>query len=132
MIDIDDFKLYNDTEGHLAGDEILKHISNIAKESLRVIDIIARFGGEEFAVIMPQTDKEEAFLVAERIRISIKERLPHTWKNFPRDAITISIGVAAFPSDGKDSKDLINSADKALYMGKKEGKDRTVVWKDHP
>jgi diguanylate cyclase (GGDEF)-like protein len=128
IIDIDDFKLFNDTEGHLAGDEVLKNIANLAKESLRVIDVIARFGGEEFIVIMPQTEKEEAFLVAERIRKSVKEQLPHTWKVFPRDNITITAGVAIFPSDGKDRKELIRNADKALYKGKMEGKDKTALY----
>ena len=128
MIDIDDFKLFNDTEGHLAGDEILKNIANIAKDSLRIIDVIARFGGEEFAVIMPQTDKDEAFMVTERIRKSIAEYLPRTWNIFPNDAITISIGIASFPSDGNDRKSLIRNTDKALYTAKIKGKDRTVVW----
>jgi diguanylate cyclase (GGDEF)-like protein len=128
MIDIDDFKLFNDTEGHLAGDEILKNIANIAKDSLRIIDVIARFGGEEFAVIMPQTDKDEAFMVTERIRKSIAEYLPRTWNVFPNDAITISIGIASFPSDGNDRKSLIRNTDKALYTAKIKGKDRTVVW----
>ena len=128
IIDIDDFKLFNDTEGHLAGDDVLKNIANIAKESLRVIDVIARFGGEEFIVIMPQTEKEEAFLVAERIRKSVKEQLPHTWKVFPRENITITAGVATFPSDGKDRKELIRNADKALYKGKMEGKDKTALY----
>ena len=128
MIDIDDFKLFNDTEGHLAGDEILKNIAHLAKESLRVSDVIARFGGEEFAVIMPQTEKGEALLVAERIRHSVRELLPRMWRTFPKDSITITIGVATFPIDGKDRKELIRSADKALYRGKMEGKDRIVSW----
>jgi diguanylate cyclase (GGDEF)-like protein len=128
MIDIDDFKLFNDTEGHLAGDEVLKSIANIAKDSLRVIDVIARFGGEEFAVIMPQTEKDEASLVAERIRKSVKEQLPRTWKTFPRDNITISIGIATFPDDGRDRKEVIRNCDKALYRAKMEGKDKTVLW----
>ena len=129
MIDIDDFKLFNDSEGHLAGDEILKCIANIAKDSLRVIDVIARIGGEEFSVIMPQTEKDEALLVAERIRSSLKELLPRTWKNFPRDTITVSIGIATFPNDGKERKELIRNSDKALYAAKMEGKDRTVLCK---
>lgn len=128
MMDIDEFKLFNDTEGHLAGDEVLKSIANIAKDSLRVIDVIARFGGEEFAVIMPQTEKDEAFLVAERIRKSVKEQLPRTWKIFPRDNVTISIGIATFPDDGKDRKEVIRNSDKALYRAKMEGKDKTVLW----
>jgi diguanylate cyclase (GGDEF)-like protein len=128
MIDVDNFKLFNDSEGHLAGDEVLKSIANIAKDCLRVIDVIARFGGEEFAVIMPQTAKDEAFLVAERIRQSVKEQLPATWKRFPEDSITISIGIACFPSDGNDRKLLIRNADRALYRAKMSGKDRTVIW----
>jgi len=128
MIDIDDFKLFNDTEGHLAGDEVLKNIANIAKESTRVIDIISRFGGEEFAIIMPQTEKDEAFFVGERIRKSAKEQLLHTWRTFPKESITITVGVATFPSDGRGMKELIRNADKALYKGKKEGKDKTVLY----
>ncbi len=128
MMDIDDFKLFNDTEGHLAGDEVLKSIAKIAKDSLRVIDVIARFGGEEFAVIMPQTKKDEAFLVAERIRKSFKEQLPRTWKTFPLDNMTLSIGIATFPDDGKDREEVIRNSDKALYMAKTGGKDKTVLW----
>lgn len=128
MIDIDDFKVFNDSEGHLAGDEILKNIANITKECLRVSDVLARFGGEEFTVIMPQTDKDEAFLVAERIRQSIKEQIPKFWSSFPKDTITVTIGIAAYPYDGKEIKELIRCADKALYKGKIEGKDKTVLW----
>ena len=128
MIDIDDFKLFNDTEGHLAGDEVLKYIANSAKECLRVIDVIARFGGEEFAVIMPQTEKDEAFLVAERIRNTVKEKFPFARTAFPRDSITVSIGISTFPYDGKERKELIRHSDKALYRAKMEGKDRTIPW----
>jgi diguanylate cyclase (GGDEF)-like protein len=129
MIDIDDFKLFNDSEGHLAGDEMLKCIANIAKDSLRVIDVIARIGGEEFSVIMPQTEKDEALLVAERIRSSLRQQLPRTWKHFPKDTITVSIGIATFPQDGRERKDLIRNSDKALYAAKMEGKDRTLLFK---
>ena len=129
MLDIDDFKLFNDTEGHLSGDDVLRRIANIAKDSLRVIDVISRFGGEEFAVIMPQTEREEAFLVAERIRKSIKEQLTNSWDAFPKETITVSIGIATFPSDGMNRKELIQNTDRALYKAKMEGKDRTVVYK---
>jgi diguanylate cyclase (GGDEF)-like protein len=133
MLDIDDFKLFNDTEGHLSGDEVLKNIANIAKESTRVIDIMARFGGEEFAIIMPQTEKDEAFFVAERIRKSVREQLFHSWTYFPKEHITVTVGIATFPSDGKGMKDLIQNADRALYKGKKDGKDRTLLYsKDGP
>jgi len=128
ILDIDDFKIFNDTEGHLAGDEILKIIADISRDSLRSIDIIARFGGEEFSLIMPQTDREEAYLVAERVRKNIKELTPKTWKNFPQERITVSVGVATFPADGKDLKTLIRNVDKSLYRAKMQGKDRTVIW----
>ncbi|MFZ5906107.1 MAG: diguanylate cyclase [Nitrospirota bacterium] len=130
MIDIDDFKLFNDTEGHLAGDEILKSVAYGAKECLRVIDVFARFGGEEFVALMPQTTKEEAFMVAERIRLWFREGIPHTWDTYPREHLTVSIGIATFPHDGEDRKALLRNADKALYRAKMEGKDRVVPWSD--
>jgi diguanylate cyclase (GGDEF)-like protein len=128
MFDIDDFKLFNDTEGHLAGDMALKEIANIAHKSLRSNDIICRFGGEEFVVLMPQTDKEEAFIVAERIRNNIKEFLTRTWEKFPYESVTVSIGVSSFPEDGKDGESLIHNADLALYKAKAEGKNKTVLY----
>jgi len=130
MFDIDDFKLFNDTEGHLAGDSVLKELARIARRCVRVNDILSRFGGEEFAIIMPQTDKEEAFVVAERIRKSIKESLMHKWKKFPRPGITVSTGIASFPDDGKSVDELTESADAALYKAKSTGKDRTVISSD--
>jgi len=128
IFDIDDFKLFNDTEGHLAGDEVLKAVAEISKESLRSIDIISRFGGEEFSIIMPQTNREEALLVAERVRKNIRDLLPASWKAFPHDRVTVSVGLATFPADGKDAKTLIRNVDKALYRAKLTGKDKTVVW----
>ena len=128
IFDLDDFKLFNDTEGHLAGDEVLRAVGEISRESLRSIDIISRFGGEEFSIIMPQTDREEALLVAERVRKNIRESMPVKWKVFPRNCITVSMGLATFPADGKDAITLIRNVDKALYKAKLAGKDRTVVW----
>lgn len=128
MIDIDDFKLFNDTEGHVAGDEVLKAIRHISRESLRSIDVIARYGGEEFTVIMPETEKEEAFLVAERTRKNIQELLSGRWEKFPLKDLTVSIGISSFPSDGKVASTLIRHADKALYQAKVSGKNRTVLW----
>lgn len=127
ILDIDDFKIFNDTEGHLAGDEVLKAIGHIARKSLRSIDVLARYGGEEFAVIMPGTEKEEAFPVAERTRKKIRELMSGRWENFPHRGITVSIGIASFPSDGRDAGMLIKNADKALYKAKSRGKDRTIV-----
>jgi diguanylate cyclase (GGDEF)-like protein len=126
ILDIDDFKLFNDSEGHLAGDEILKAVADISRDSVRSIDILSRIGGEEFAIIMPQTDTEEAFLVAERVRKNIRELIPKTWKKFPKKNITVSIGIASYPKDGKDPKNIIKAADKSLYRAKIQGKDRTI------
>jgi len=128
FLDIDDFKVFNDTEGPNAGDGILKALADIARKSIRSIDIIARFGGEKFSIIMPETESEEAFLVLERVRINIKALIPSAWKNFPREKITVSTGLATFPEDGKDANTLIRNVDRALYGAKLQGKDRTVVW----
>jgi diguanylate cyclase (GGDEF)-like protein len=127
IADIDDFRLFNDAEGHLAGDNVLKEIARIARECIRVYDILSRFGGEEFGIVMPQTDKEEAFVVAERIRENIKASLMNRYKKFPRPSITVSIGIASFPLDGRSMDELIESVDAALYKAKSTGKDRTVV-----
>jgi len=117
MIDIDNFKAFNYTHGHQAGDAILREISRIFKDVSRKIDPVARYGGEEFGIILPITKKEEALVLAERIRKAV-ETSPGL-KN-----ITISIGVASFPEDGEKKEDLISSADKALYEAKRLGKNR--------
>lgn len=131
IFDIDNFKLFNDTEGHLAGDNVLKELARITNGCLRANDIIARFGGEEFAVLMPQTDneKKEAFVVAERIRENIRASLTRKWEKFPYPCITVSIGISSFPDDGKSIDELIKSADIALYKAKAMGRDRTVIFR---
>ena len=129
MFDIDDFKVFNDSEGHLAGDAVLKEIAHIAKKSLRADDVICRFGGEEFAVIMPQTAKEEAFVVAERLRNNIKNLVTCRWERFPNKHITISLGISSYPVDGNNIEELIRSADESLYKAKATGKDKTVIFK---
>ncbi len=117
MIDIDDFKAFNDGYGHQAGDSIIREISGIFRDVSRKIDIIARYGGEEFGIILPLTKKEEALVLAERIRKAVEINL--ALKN-----ITISIGLASFPENGDTKEDLIAKADKALYEAKKLGKNR--------
>ncbi len=128
MLDIDDFKIFNDSEGHLAGDNVLKDVARIARDCLRANDIISRFGGEEFAVLMPQTNKKEAFAVAERIRENIKASLCGKWEKFPHPCITVSIGMASFPNDGASANELIKNADTALYKAKSSGKNKTVIY----
>lgn len=128
IVDIDDFKLFNDTEGHLYGDDILKSCASIMDNTIRTNDILARFGGEEFAIIMPQTQKAEAFYVAERIRENIKNMISPTYKNLPQKNITVSIGIATYPDCGEPINNLIKYADMALYKAKVLGKDQTAVW----
>ncbi len=120
MIDIDNFKQYNDSYGHIRGDQVLKKIGAAIKENCRKIDIVCRYGGEEFSLILPSNNKRESRLLAERIRTSI-EKNPILKYNF-----TISIGVATFPQDHTEKKELLQKADAALYRAKNKGKNCTV------
>jgi diguanylate cyclase (GGDEF)-like protein len=128
MIDIDCFKLYNDSYGHLEGDECLKKVAEALGGNLRRAgDVLARYGGEEFAVIMPETDDEGAEVVAERLRLSIQEAgIPHD-KSPVIDYVTVSLGTATvIPGTETSPKALIAAADKALYQAKQEGRNRTI------
>jgi len=126
MIDADHFKLINDQHGHLAGDQVLKEISNIIQENVREIDIVGRFGGEEFCVVLPDTDTEGARFVAERIRKSAEKRLIKAYDSTLR--VTLSIGLAIYPSDGKLVDEIIDKADWALYRAKSEGRNCVVAF----
>lgn len=128
MMDIDDFKVLNDTEGHPAGDHALREIAMTITGCIRANDILVRVGGEEFALIMPQTSKDEAFNVLERIRNHVSV-MPLGAGSGPVRNITISTGIAMFPECGKSPEDLILQADRALYSAKAFGKNQTVVWK---
>ncbi|MBU4589579.1 MAG: sensor domain-containing diguanylate cyclase [Candidatus Omnitrophica bacterium] len=120
MIDIDDFKKFNDTNGHQAGDAMLRSISSILKKISKRIDIVARYGGEEFVILLPATKKQEAIVLAERLRKSVEEN-----KNL--NGITISLGVASFPEDSEEKETLISHADKALYKAKRTGKNKVCT-----
>jgi diguanylate cyclase (GGDEF)-like protein len=123
MIDIDDFKIYNDTLGHQAGDQILKDLALILKNQSRKMDYVCRYGGEEFTVILPQTDKREAFFIAERLRdIIAKYHFVHE-EILPSKILTISLGVSTFPDNGASASELITTCDKALYQAKYKGKN---------
>lgn len=128
MLDIDHFKHVNDTYGHLFGDKIIRGIAETAKSKVRGQDSVARLGGEEFAVLLTETDIAGAKIVAEHFRQSIekgKVRRLDTQEQI--SGITISIGVAAF-ANGKGIVDLIDQADKALYQSKQQGRNRTTVF----
>ena len=124
-IDIDDFKIYNDTLGHQAGDKILKNLAQLLRNQSRKMDYVCRYGGEEFMIILPQTDKEEAFMIAERIRKDI-QKYPFIKEGvFPHKQLTVSLGLATFPKDGLQPAELITSSDKSLYQAKNKGKNNT-------
>jgi diguanylate cyclase (GGDEF)-like protein len=120
MCDVDHFKDYNDAFGHPAGDEVLRMLAAILRESTRDVDCAARYGGEEFGVILHDTDLPRAMEVAERIR----KRVEST--EFPSRSITISIGVAEFPKDATDANALVEIADEALYIAKNAGRNQVV------
>lgn len=122
MIDVDNFKSYNDSFGHPAGDLALKMVAAAMKETLRADDVAARFGGEEFAILLPRTNVEEAAAIAERIR----SRVEHT--GFQHRRITISIGIAGYNSEFETSKDWISAADLALYEAKHLGRNNVQIY----
>jgi diguanylate cyclase (GGDEF)-like protein len=125
MLDIDDFKQFNDTFGHPQGDLVLREVAKVLRESSREIDEPARYGGEELAVALPGTDIEGAFRLAERVRNRIASlAIPRT--DGPGTLnVTASLGVAALPASANDKDDLIAAADAALYQAKRSGKNRT-------
>ena len=125
IIDIDSFKLYNDTWGHPAGDARLRAIADLLRANVRNPDIAARYGGEEFALLLPFTDKAGAMLLAERLRYAAEANSPRGFTaNGSTSGHTLSIGVASFPEDGTTSAQLLFAADNAELMAKRLGKNR--------
>ncbi len=119
MLDIDHFKRLNDEFGHLLGDEVLRQVSSLFSQQLRKIDVVCRFGGEEFAVLLPQTSAEQAFSVAEKLR---REVAGYRFPGVPR-AVTISAGAAAHPIHGATRDEVVKAADAALYTAKQAGRN---------
>lgn len=126
MIDVDHFKSYNDQFGHPAGDDALKTVGHVIRDTLRGADVAARYGGEEFAVLLPQTSGEEAAAIAERIRHNIAETL------FPHRRVTTSIGIASCSAELCSVIDIVAAADKALYEAKHQGRNRVLAFDDVP
>lgn len=124
MLDIDKFKAINDTYGHRKGDEILTNMCQVIKSNIRDTDLIGRYGGEEFVLVFPNTNKETAFVICEKIRLAVKN------SNFLKDDrdVTISLGIATFPELGLVEEELIEKADQALYASKNSGRNRTTIW----
>ncbi|MBV9521914.1 MAG: diguanylate cyclase, partial [Alphaproteobacteria bacterium] len=131
MFDIDRFKLVNDTYGHLAGDAVLCELASRAQHHVRSFDLVGRYGGEEFLVLMPETNLQAALVVAERLRLAIAEApfiLSELGKELP---VTVSIGVATTLEHGDSPTDLLRRADEALYAAKNGGRNRVESWPLH-
>ncbi len=122
MIDVDEFKSFNDNFGHLEGDKALQVVGSCLKETLRDEDVAARYGGEEFSILLPQTTSEKAAIIGERVR----ERVEQTC--FPNRQVTISIGIASCSLRLNSAEDLVSAADKALYEAKRSGKNKVQVY----
>ena len=130
MIDIDDFKIYNDLNGHQAGDLALQIAGHCLKASLRSADVASRYGGEEFCILLPQTSLNEAAVIAERIRLRVAEaRFPHGLGQ-PLGTVTISVGISTFSKLIDTAEKVIAAADRALYIAKSKGKNRVELYQE--
>jgi diguanylate cyclase (GGDEF)-like protein len=128
MIDIDDFKLYNDRNGHQAGDRALEIVAQCLRAALRKVDVASRYGGEEFSILLPQTDLQEAGVIADRIRRRISEtKFPHGNAQ-PLGSVTVSIGLSSYSAALDSAEAVIRAADRALYHAKSHGKNRAYAY----
>jgi diguanylate cyclase (GGDEF)-like protein len=131
VMDVDHFKNFNDTRGHLAGDEVLVSISETLRSSCRRIDTLARFGGEEFVVVLPNADLDHGREACQRLRYTVEHKEFPGEETQPGGTVTISIGVASYPADGTSFDQLLAVADERLYASKKAGRNR-VAWGTAP
>lgn len=128
MIDVDHFKCYNDTHGHPMGDQLLVTLGRILQENVRLVDTVVRYGGEEFAIILTDTDSEGALVAARRI-LAVVEAHPFPGRaTQPGGKITVSMGIANFPADAETKEELIQRADKALYFVKTRNKNSVQLY----
>ncbi len=130
MMDVDDFKRVNDVHGHVVGDEALHMTSDVIRASIREIDVACRYGGEEFAIILPETSRAGAFIVSERIRLDVGEIFNMRPVGDPRIDLSVSGGIAIYPTDSNSAEGLVRMADKALYRSKHDGKNQITLHAD--
>jgi len=124
MLDVDNLKTYNDAFGHLAGSRSLTELADLLRLAARSVDIIAKYGGDEFSVILPHTEADGAVQFARRV---IEAVSGHFFEGDPRKRLTISMGIATFPQSAQDGTNLLKMADRALYQAKHNGKNRYAV-----
>lgn len=128
MVDIDHFKNYNDTYGHLRGDHALKKLARALEANLRKADLVARYGGEEFLILLPETEKDAAAQVGEKLRKSVDEvDFNEDRPRLGRGKLTITVGVSSLPGDAEEALTLLDLADKALYFGKARGRNQVCT-----
>src|SRR3954452_21303005 len=132
MADLDLLRDINNTYGHLAGDAVLRGISEVFRQQLRHYDVPARFGGEEFSILLPETPPDQAFEIADRIRRNVAAKLFEVETSSEPIRATISMGVAGFPRDGHDMNELVHQADLAVYRAKLQGRNRVLDASDEP
>ena len=130
MLDLDHFKQYNDTHGHLRGDEVLRGVGGLLLGNTRRADVVARFGGEEFVVLLPEISKQAGALVAEKIRSALAQYPFYGKEQQPGGRLTVTIGLAAYPTDSDNGVELVDIADRALYVGKQQGGNAVIVTPD--
>jgi diguanylate cyclase (GGDEF)-like protein len=128
MIDVDNLKSYNDRHGHMRGSHLLKEIAALLAAEVRSFDLVAKYGGDEFTLILPQTEREGAMIVGERVRVAVEG---HTFPLAAPRSITVSLGVAVFPNDAADASGLIQASDRALYQAKQQGRNRVETIEDN-
>ena len=128
LFDIDHFKHYNDGQGHLAGNEVLKRIATILRAEAREVDLVARYGGEELVIVLPEATRRDATTLAERIRTRIWETHFEHMETQPLGRLSVSAGVATFPVDARDDTELIRRSDQSLYEAKAQGRNRVVSY----
>lgn len=124
MLDVDDFKAFNDRYGHVAGDVALADIARALQSAVRDVDLVARYGGEEFSIVLPETDAAGAFVAAEKVREAVSESVLRGPEGEKCTAVTVSIGLATYPTHAHDREGLLREADDALYQAKCGGKNR--------
>ncbi|OGC02956.1 MAG: hypothetical protein A3G35_18300 [candidate division NC10 bacterium RIFCSPLOWO2_12_FULL_66_18] len=124
MLDLDDFKGYNDTHGHLRGDEALKEVARLLLANSRRADVVGRFGGEEFVVLLPEINKQGAAVVAEKMRTAVEQYAFFGRETQPGGRLTVTLGLVTYPVDSEEGLELVDLADRALYAGKQQGGNR--------
>ncbi|MBI2457436.1 MAG: sensor domain-containing diguanylate cyclase [candidate division NC10 bacterium] len=124
MLDLDDFKGYNDSHGHLRGDEALKEVARLLLANSRRADVVGRFGGEEFVVLLPEINKQGAAVVAEKMRAAVEQYAFFGRESQPGGRLTVTLGLVTYPVDSEEGLELVDLADRALYAGKQQGGNR--------